>query len=343
MFGRHPSRKLVYVWLDLYYQSLSHPSSFSVVHGSSFVRQNTGLLSRRAMSRDVASNRPTSPDVSPIDDTNNTSTIQPGTQSRTASDGGEHEQRGVSGNANSHSANGNNGAASTPPLIDIPEPQRTPPASDERQELLAEVTTAPQEVTVKVQRTTKRHVADAINGTSTTQPTLAAAAPRLSNAKHKHTSFGLIHAWILELFACLFAAIIVAIEVVLLSYYANESYRTWNHEWAINSVFAFLTALLEAAVAFSVGSCLGQLRWLWFQKNDSSLKWMDRLTNAKSPPGALRFVFSHRAYRYANVWPIRLMVSRLTVEQALGFPWCASDHCAAWCWRLYAECYYHSW
>ncbi|KAK4554822.1 hypothetical protein LTR86_007970 [Recurvomyces mirabilis] len=67
--------------------------------------------------------------------------------------------------------------------------------------------------------------------------------------------------------------------------------------WKISSVIAFLTTVLEAAVAYAVASCLGQLRWLWFQKGQE-LRWMDRLTNARQPPGAAYLLISPDAWRH---------------------------------------------
>jgi hypothetical protein len=107
---------------------------------------------------------------------------------------------------------------------------------------------------------------------------------------------GILRCWYLELLALLLASITVVVIIVLLHYYHDRNVRSWNHTWAINSVFAFLTAIMEASVAFAAGSALGQLRWLWYtnSENDSKeLKWMDRLTNARSAPGAFRFAFAN--------------------------------------------------
>lgn len=107
----------------------------------------------------------------------------------------------------------------------------------------------------------------------------------------KYTYLSILRCWCLELIAVLLAAITVVVIIVLLHYYHDRDVQSWNHNWAINSVFAFLTAIMEASVAFAVSSALGQLRWLWYTKEhkEMQLKWMDRLTNARSAPGAFRF------------------------------------------------------
>lgn len=129
--------------------------------------------------------------------------------------------------------------------------------------------------------------------------------------QHKQSSYRILRAWSRELLACLFAMLMVGVEVVLLAVYNNRNVERWHHTWQINSVFAFITALLEAAVAFSVTACLGQLRWLWFQKGNQELRWMDKLTNARAAPGALTFVFSQGAWRHWATLGAALIVALL--------------------------------
>ena len=74
---------------------------------------------------------------------------------------------------------------------------------------------------------------------------------------------------------------------------------------------------MEASVAFAIGSCLGQLRWLWYTTSHDKmeLKWMDRLTNAKSAPGAFRFAVGNAktAYRHTAFWGAALIMALLGV------------------------------
>ena len=128
-----------------------------------------------------------------------------------------------------------------------------------------------------------------VNGTSRQQQPLSTTAQQ---PPRKRGFLTITHAWLWELVACFFAIVIVIVEIVLLVVYNNTLTSAWRHSWQLNSVFAFLTALLEAAVAFAVGNCLGQLRWLWFQKGNQELRWMDKLTNARAPSGALAYMFS---------------------------------------------------
>ena len=127
-------------------------------------------------------------------------------------------------------------------------------------------------------------------------PQTGSAPEKHGFQRMKYTYLGILRCWCMELIAILLAMIIVVVIVVLLHYYHDRDVRSWDHNWAINSVFAFLTAIMEASVAFAVSSALGQLRWLWYTNDNNQhteLKWMDRLTNARSAPGAFRFAFGN--------------------------------------------------
>lgn len=87
-------------------------------------------------------------------------------------------------------------------------------------------------------------------------------------------------------------------EIILLAHYDKKLVSIWPHDWKINSVFAFLTTLLEASMTFCVLACIGQLRWLWFEKKPDALMWMDRLTKMHSAPGAVMFLATKGSYRY---------------------------------------------
>jgi hypothetical protein len=127
----------------------------------------------------------------------------------------------------------------------------------------------------------------------------------------KRGVFAILRHWIFELLACVFAVLMVAVEIVLLAVYNNRSTGWWNHTWQINSVFAFLTALLEAAIAYAVSACLGQLTWFWFQHGNQELRWMDKLTNAKGARGALTFITSKNAWKHWAALGAALIVALL--------------------------------
>ena len=191
-------------------------------------------------------------------------------------------------------------------------PAGTQPATDSTDVLVSQPTTNDTTVTIEQpdpnpgsagpRRTVTIRQDHSQQQQAASQPQNNGASPQTASDTEKHdiqrtnSSFlSLLRSWWLELLALLLAAIIVVIIIVLLHYYHDKNVRSWNHNWAINSVFAFLTAILEAAVAFAVGSSLGQLRWLWYTKShrEMQLKWMDRLTNARSAPGAFRFAIGN--------------------------------------------------
>ena len=106
--------------------------------------------------------------------------------------------------------------------------------------------------------------------------------------------------WKFELFAALLAIGLLVCEVVVLAHYDGKFlFEHWPHDWKINAVFAFLTTILEAAIMFYVGACIGQLRWYWFKKKQHRLDWLEIMTEARQPPGAMRLLVRKGMQRYA--------------------------------------------
>lgn len=98
--------------------------------------------------------------------------------------------------------------------------------------------------------------------------------------------------WKIELIAAAFALALLICETSILVHYDRKFlFEHWPHGWKINAVFAFLTTFLEAAVAFYVGACIGQLRWYWFKKKQHRLDWLEIMTEARQPPGAMQLIF----------------------------------------------------
>ena len=98
--------------------------------------------------------------------------------------------------------------------------------------------------------------------------------------------------WKIEIIAAVFALALLICEIAILAHYDGKFlFEHWPHGWKINAVFAFLTTFLEAAVAFYVGACIGQLRWYWFKKKQHRLDWLEIMTEARQPPGAMQLIF----------------------------------------------------
>jgi hypothetical protein len=113
--------------------------------------------------------------------------------------------------------------------------------------------------------------------------------------------------WKGELIAAVAALLLVAIEVILFAHYDDKfmfsnhfglNYTaTWPFSFKINALFAFLTSLIEAAVSFYLASCIGQLRWHFYMKKAHRMGWLDIMTDARGPPGALRLIFKRGTHR----------------------------------------------
>jgi hypothetical protein len=114
--------------------------------------------------------------------------------------------------------------------------------------------------------------------------------------------------WKGELIAALIAHLLVAIEVVLFAHYDNKFMfsnhfgldytATWPFSFKINALFAFLTSLIEATVSFYLASCIGQLRWHFYMQKAHRMGWLDIMTDARGPPGALRLILKRGMHRW---------------------------------------------
>lgn len=91
--------------------------------------------------------------------------------------------------------------------------------------------------------------------------------------------------------------VFLAVEIIVLAYYDMTPTSDWLHEWKINSVLALITTLLEACLTTCVVACIGQLRWLWYEKREDALLWMDKLTNMKTAFAAVMFLIAKGSYK----------------------------------------------
>lgn len=135
---------------------------------------------------------------------------------------------------------------------------------------------------------------------SSPQPALLITPPvdeKASAGKHNSTS-DVLKSWQWELLAAFLATGVLLCEIIILVHYNNKFlFLHWSHTWSINSVFAFLTTILEASVMFYVAASMGQLRWHWYRTKQHRLDWLEIMTDASRPSGAMRLLFRKGMHR----------------------------------------------
>lgn len=106
--------------------------------------------------------------------------------------------------------------------------------------------------------------------------------------------------WLPEMTCCCFAAVLLIAACIVLGIANDKPLSWWPWNWQISSALALLTALMEAALLFSITSCLGQLSWLWYStdKGESNMNLIsfERISHAFTPLGAVSFMVHRVAW-----------------------------------------------
>jgi hypothetical protein len=108
--------------------------------------------------------------------------------------------------------------------------------------------------------------------------------------------------WYPEITSCAFAAALLITACGVLTAADNKPLSWWPWNWQISSALALLTALMEAALIYSITSCLGQLSWVWYAKDrvgpQSTLICFEQISHAFTPLGATTFIVQSPARWY---------------------------------------------
>ena len=71
-----------------------------------------------------------------------------------------------------------------------------------------------------------------------------------------------------------------------LAYYNGKTLFSW-HSITLNAVVSLLATVAQSKTAFSVGSCFGQYRWIWFSKRENRLSDFHLVGQASRDPGGV--------------------------------------------------------
>lgn len=108
----------------------------------------------------------------------------------------------------------------------------------------------------------------------------------------KHDRKAIQHAWTLE-YGALLLSIFTGIALILLLVYADgKPLDRFNGLFlSFNTIVSILAAIIHAALAYAVGSCLAQEKWNWYKSRPDSLAGFERFEQAsRGPWGSLWLV-----------------------------------------------------
>ena len=99
--------------------------------------------------------------------------------------------------------------------------------------------------------------------------------------------------WKGELIAASLAIALTGLQIALFAHYNHEFLFThhqglrhtawWPFDFKPNPAFALANAFVDAALTFCISSCIGQLRWHWYQRKAQSMEWLDIFSNVYIP------------------------------------------------------------
>ncbi|KAI1384856.1 uncharacterized protein F4822DRAFT_446033 [Hypoxylon trugodes] len=97
---------------------------------------------------------------------------------------------------------------------------------------------------------------------------------------HTSKSINLLTIWWLEAASCLLVVAMIVALVGTICPYQDRPLPRWPSILSINSVFAFYSEVMRAAMILVLGECLSQLKWSWFAKQPRPLGHLEHYDNA---------------------------------------------------------------
>ncbi|KAJ4409983.1 hypothetical protein N0V82_009351 [Gnomoniopsis sp. IMI 355080] len=104
----------------------------------------------------------------------------------------------------------------------------------------------------------------------------------------KHTRQAVQHTWALEYVAILLSIFTTIVLLLLLVFADGKPVSRFgggpSSFLSFNTIISILGALIHAALAYAIGSCLAQEKWNWYKKRPDSLAGFERFEQASRGP-----------------------------------------------------------
>ncbi|KAF1979338.1 hypothetical protein BU23DRAFT_385426, partial [Bimuria novae-zelandiae CBS 107.79] len=104
-------------------------------------------------------------------------------------------------------------------------------------------------------------------------------------------SRSVVKRWLLEIISCSLSAACMAGIVIMLVVYKNKRIPNWPLGLTLNAYISVLLKVASAALLLPVSEALGQLKWSWFQGDNSKKMWdFEIFDNASRGPWGSLFL-----------------------------------------------------
>ena len=95
--------------------------------------------------------------------------------------------------------------------------------------------------------------------------------PKSTSTASRHTK-SIFKSWLWELLSCVAAVASLVAFAILLRIYDGSALNAWEHGITINSIISILVTMMKASVVVPLAEGLSQLKWVWFEEKERSLK-----------------------------------------------------------------------
>ncbi|KAF3014158.1 hypothetical protein E8E14_001563 [Neopestalotiopsis sp. 37M] len=121
------------------------------------------------------------------------------------------------------------------------------------------------------------------------------------------------YGWRLDIAALILSCCALIALIALLIYGNNRPLEQWELFFSINTVVSILGTITRAPLAFCIGSCLAQAKWIWFSQRTDSLRAFERFEDAsRGPMGSFKLVY----WLYYRHW---IVIGGILTVIILGF------------------------
>lgn len=116
-------------------------------------------------------------------------------------------------------------------------------------------------------------------------PTIGLLRPQTPPDTNKHTRQAFQHTWALEYVALLLSVFTTLVLLLLLGFADGKPVSRFSAPLlSFNTIISILGALIHAALAYAIGSCLAQEKWNWYKTRPDSLAGFERFEQASRGP-----------------------------------------------------------
>lgn len=130
--------------------------------------------------------------------------------------------------------------------------------------------------------------------------------------------------WLHEVIATVFSLACFASIVGVLVAYDQEPTPSLSYGLTLNAIISILATASKSSLVFTIGECIGQLKWVWFHKSPRQVDGMQLFDSAsRGPLGSLMVIFKHRGQSLVSLGAIVIILALAFepfLQQILTYP-----------------------